>query len=392
MPRRGSNTKPASSAPTIAPERVGESELARRLSRLAAFLPLRGPEKGEEHSGQDRRRQHQPKEQRERRRCVAGGVRRAANAGVEQGVRQLHRDPGRQSDQRREALGLRIAAQPAGGDHAAGTDTEENGGQHGGENEAGPEDEQLQKAEPDDLQPQQCRACQKRGPEQAPRARAERPCAARRSPADKSEPAVFSPARRASNSATAAAARLSALAATAVPRWPSNSISHSSPHRAPAMPPRVFQPYNSPNPRPKLPSPRVMALASSGNVRPIAVAGTIISEKATVRRRRLTSQACARTCVKSRPRTGLKGGISTTIASPVDADDTFDDSVELQRPPQALAVAGRYRVPRGQPRHEARQDDVGGQHAVAERETGDAEPQGLEQDASRSREEEDQAQ
>ena len=155
----------------------------------------------------------------------------------------------------------------------------------------------------------------------APSRRRERSLSGRvppsRSPADTGEPVVFSPARRARNSATAAAARLSALAASAVPRWPSQPISHSSPHSAPAMPPRVFQPYNIPNPRPKLPSPRVIAFASSGNVTPIAVAGTIINENATVTRRRLTSQACARTCVKSRPRAGLKGGISTTMVRPV---------------------------------------------------------------------------
>ena len=208
---------------------------------------------------------------------------------------------------------LRITAEPARRDHSAGADAQQNDGQHRREDAIRSVDEELQEAKPDHLQRQQRRARQKRGPEQTPGAGAERRvsggCLGERGRR------AFS-RRRASAAATAATARLSAPAASAVARSPSHSINQSSPPSAPARAPSVFQPYSWPSTRPKLGSRRVRALASSGSVKPMAVARNSITANATDRRRRFTIQVRASRWVKSQPSVGLRAGRPKTIATP----------------------------------------------------------------------------
>jgi len=103
------------------------------------------------------------------------------------------------------------------------------------------------------------------------------------SPSDRLAPVALSLwARR---TLAEAATIFSVAAATAVSRIPSRPIKNSSPARAPATAPNVFQPYKRPRTRPKLTSREERVLTRTGKVTPMAVDGISSRRKARKKRR-----------------------------------------------------------------------------------------------------------
>ena len=120
---------------------------------------------------------------------------------------------------------------------------------------------------------------------------------------------------------------------------------------------------------------------------PIAAAGRSMSRNATARRAALRATGASRSDRNTGTRCAPSTGQREDEADAGPRHRRLEQRVGDERPAGAAAVPGGERVAEREPRHEARQDDAGGPHAVAEREAGLAEPERLEHEGGGPREE-----
>ena len=280
---------------------------------------------------------------------------------------------------------LRITAEPARRDHSACADAQQNDGQHRREDAIRSVDEELQEAKPDHLQRQQRRTRQKRRPEQTPGAGAERRVSG----------GCLGKRRRRVFFQTAGQRR-GYQGHRQIDR-PGSQCRRPQP-----------QPFNQPQlsaERAGQCPERVPAIQTAKHAPEVGVpAREDLGEQWQRqahggRRQQHNGESHGQTQEIHHPgpreqvgeepaERGAQAGQAEDNRHPQDADDPLGDRVEHQGAPQQPLLPSGNPIADGQPRHEARQDDVGCPHAVAKGEARDTKPQRFEQQPGRSGEEE----
>ncbi len=124
------------------------------------------------------------------------------------------------------------------------------------------------------------------------------------------------PTETVANIANPAATRFNTAAVHAAPATPNRSTRISSAATTPTTAPSVFQPYKRPSATPNRSAPADSAPTTTGNVAPMAVAGTMSTRKAATRRIALTADTLSDASRVSGRRTTAKCGRRNVTASP----------------------------------------------------------------------------